>query len=101
MAAAITASLVRQLAGTGCRVYSSDLRVRVLATGLSTYPDVTVICGPSARHPESASHATNPKVIVEVLTPGTEDYDRNERLEHHKRIPNLCAVALVKHRASS
>ena len=99
MAAVITASLVRQLEGTSCRAYSSDLRVRVLATGLATYPDVTVICGPSERDPESATHVTNPKLVVEVLSPGTEDYDRGEKLEHYKLVPSLQAVVLVDHRA--
>lgn len=98
MAAAITTALGRQLEGTNCRVYSSDLRVRVLATGLATYPDVTVICGPSERDPESPSHVTNPKVVVEVLSPGTEDYDRNEKLEHYKQIPSLSAIVLVDYR---
>jgi Uma2 family endonuclease len=99
MAAAITATLVRQLEGTGCRAYSSDLRVRVLATGLATYPDVTVISGPSARDPESATHVTNPKLVVEVLSPGTEDYDRSEKLEHYKQVSSLSAVVLVDHRS--
>jgi len=98
MAAAITTSLGRQLEGTGCRVYSSDLRVRVLATGLATYPDVTVICGPSIRDPESSTHVSNPKLVVEVLSPGTENYDRSEKLEHYKRIPSLSAVVLVDYR---
>jgi len=99
MAAAITASLVRQLEGTGCRAYSSDLRVRVLATGLATYPDVTVVCGPSARDPESPTHVTNPRLIVEVLSPGTEDYDRGEKLEHYKQVSSLSEIVLVDHRS--
>src|SRR6478609_2292974 len=99
MAAAITAALGRQLERSNCRVYSSDLRLRVLATGLATYPDVTVICGPSVRDPESPSHVTNPKLVVEVLSPGTEDYDRNEKLEHYKSIPSLSAIVLVEHRS--
>lgn len=98
MAAAITSSLGRQLEGTPCRVYSSDLRVRVLATGLATYPDVTVVCGPSTRDPESPTHVTNPKVIVEVLSQGTEEYDRGEKLEHYRRIDSLEAIVLVDHR---
>jgi len=98
LAAAITTALGRQLEGTNCRVYSSDLRVRVLATGLATYPDVTVICGPSIRDPASPSHVTNPKLIVEVLSPGTEDYDRNEKLLHYKQIPSLSTIVLVDHR---
>lgn len=97
MAAAITALLGRQLSGTPCRVYSSDLRVRVLATGLATYPDVTVVCGPSERDPDSATHVTNPKLVVEVLSSSTADYDRGEKLQHYQQIAALEAVLLVDH----
>jgi len=98
MAAAITALLGRQLDGTSCRVYSSDLRVRVTATGLATYPDVTVICGPSERDPESPTHVVNPKLVVEVLSDSTADYDRGEKLQHYQQIAALEAVVLVDHR---
>ena len=99
MAAAVTAALVRQLGSGRCRVYSSDLRVRVLSTGLATYPDVTVVCGPSERDPQSSTHVTNPRLLVEVLSDGTADYDRGEKLEHYKQIPTLEAVVLIDHRA--
>lgn len=95
MAAAVTASLVTQLRGSPCRVYSSDLRVRVLATGLATYPDVTVICGPTERDPSSPNHVTNPRLIVEVLSRSTADYDRGEKLQHYQQISALEAVVLV------
>jgi Uma2 family endonuclease len=95
MAAAITAALVRQLGSTPCRVYSSDLRVRVLATGLATYPDVTVVCGRSERDPESPTHVTNPKLVVEVLSRSTAQYDRTEKLVHYQQIPSLMGVVLV------
>jgi Uma2 family endonuclease len=98
MAAAITALLGQQLAATACRVYSSDLRVRVAATGLATYPDVTVICGPSERDPESPTHVVNPKLVVEVLSDSTADYDRSEKLQHYQQIPSLAAVMLVDHK---
>lgn len=55
LAMAIGRQLGNQLEGRTCRVFSSDLRVRVLATGLTTYPDVTVICGPSERDPENSA----------------------------------------------
>ncbi|MDX2022165.1 MAG: Uma2 family endonuclease [Deltaproteobacteria bacterium] len=96
MAAFITSRLGSQM--QGCRVYSSDLRVRVLATGLATYPDVTVICGPSERDPSSPTHVTNPTVVVEILSNATEDYDRGDKLEHYKLIPSLKAIVLVDHR---
>ena len=98
LAAAVTTALGEQLRGGPCRVYSSDLRVRILATGLATYPDVTVVCGPTERDPESATHVTNPRVVVEVLSDGTEAYDRGEKLEHYKQVPSLAAVVLVSHR---
>jgi len=97
MAAAITAILGRQLDPRSCRAYSSDLRVRVLATGLATYPDVTVVCGPSERDPESGTHVTNPKLVVEVLSRSTADYDRGEKLQHYRQILSLDAVVLVDH----
>jgi Uma2 family endonuclease len=97
MAAAITTLLGGQLATTSCRVYSSDLRVRVLETGLATYPDVTVVCGPSVRDPESPTHVVNPRVVVEVLSAGTAEYDRTEKLSHYQRVPSLVAIVLVDH----
>jgi Uma2 family endonuclease len=99
LSVAVSSALLAQLRGGPCRVYSSDLRVRVLATGLATYPDVTVVCGELERDPESAATVVNPRVVVEVLSDGTEAYDRGEKLEHYRRIPSLRAVVLVSHRA--
>ncbi|MDX2051822.1 MAG: Uma2 family endonuclease [Polyangiaceae bacterium] len=94
LSAAIVSALVPQLRNGPCRAYTADLRVSVLATGLTTYPHVTVICGPLVPHPANASTATNPKVVVEVLSESTAAYDRGEKLEAYKRIPSLDAVLL-------
>jgi Uma2 family endonuclease len=99
LSVAVSSALLSQLRGGPCRVYSSDLRVRVLATGLATYPDVTVVCGELERDPESPTTVVNPRVVVEVLSDGTEAYDRGEKLEHYRKIPSLAAVVLVSHRA--
>jgi Uma2 family endonuclease len=93
--AAIATALSNHLVGSACRVYSSDLRVRVLATGLATYPDVTVICGPVETDRDDQNAAVNPKVVVEVLSEGTLDYDRGEKLANYKKVPSLEAVILV------
>src|SRR5262249_13024141 len=69
LAAAITVSLGRQLEGKPCAVFSESLRVRVTTTGFAGYPDVSVVCGPLARDPESAVTAINPMVVVEVTSP--------------------------------
>jgi Uma2 family endonuclease len=95
LAMVIGSSLVRQLEGKGCRVFSSDLRVRVVETGLTTHPDVSVVCGSLERDEESSETALNPKVLVEVLSDGTESYDRGEKFEHYKRIPSFEECVLV------
>jgi Uma2 family endonuclease len=87
-----------QLDAQGCRAHSSDLHVRVLATGLGTYPDVTVICGPSERDPEHRQTVVNPTAIFEVLSDSTADYDRTDKFEHYKQIPSLKHYVLVSHR---
>jgi Uma2 family endonuclease len=93
----VATALNVQLRGRGCRVYSSDLSVRVIQTGLTTYPDVTVVCSKAELDPESRNTVTNPKVVVEVLSPSTAAYDRGEKLSHYKRIPSLQEIVLVAH----
>lgn len=95
LAMVIGSSLVRQLEGKGCRVFSSDLRIRVMETGLATYPDVSVVCGALQRDPESQETVLNPTLLVEVLSDGTERYDRGEKFEHYKRIPTFQEYVLV------
>jgi Uma2 family endonuclease len=92
------AALSAQLRGSPCIVASSDLKIRVLATDLTTYPDVTVICGPVQRDPESGDVALNPSVVVEVLSKSTEDWDRGEKLDNYKQIPSLLACVLISYR---
>jgi Uma2 family endonuclease len=82
-----------------CRTFSSDLRIRVPATGLATYPDVSIVCERLELDPDDRKGQTviNPRVLVEVLSPSTEDYDRGEKLGHYKRIPSVAEVLLVAH----
>lgn len=101
--AAVTANVVRLLGtallGRRCRVFSSDLRIRVRETGLGTYPDASVICEDVELDPEDRKGHTalNPVVLVEVLSPSTEAYDRGEKLAHYKRIESLREVVFVAH----
>jgi Uma2 family endonuclease len=98
LAAAVTTKLGVALAGTRCRVYSSDLRVRALATGLGTYPDVSVVCGKREHDPEDANTVVNPTVVVEVTSKSTEEYDRGEKFDHYRQIPSLADYVVVSHR---
>lgn len=97
LGAAVITALGAQLRGRGCTVFSSDLKVRVAATGLVTYPDVTVICGAVETDPASAHVALNPTLLVEVTSPGTEGWDRGEKLESYVQIPSLQEILLVAH----
>lgn len=98
LAAAMIGLLAEQLKGKRCRVYSADLRIRVTATGLSTYPDVSVIRGTLEANAEGPNTATNPAVLVEVLSDSTEAYDRGEKRQHYQAIPSLQDYLLVSQR---
>ena len=97
LAAAVTGLLFQALRGGRCRAYDADLRVRT-PTGLATYPDVTVVCGPRELDREDAHAVTNPSLIVEVLSRSTEEYDRGDKFEHYKSIPSLQQYVLVSTR---
>jgi Uma2 family endonuclease len=95
LAANVIHALMRQLEGKPCRAFTSDLRVRVVATGLATHPDVTVVCGALEVDVEDPNAATNPVVLIEILSPGTERYDREEKFSHYRRIGSLRGYVLV------
>jgi Uma2 family endonuclease len=100
--AALAAALIRIVGSQlppGGRAFTSDLRVRIAATGLTTYPDAAVICGPTQRTLEDPLAVANPVLLVEVTSPSTEDYDRGEKLRHYKGLPTLREVLFVSHRA--
>ena len=91
----VGSALLTQLRGKPCGAYSPNLGIRVLATGLLTYPDASVVCGSLERDPENRNAVTNPRVIVEVLSDSTEAYDRGEKFAHYRRIPSLAEYILV------
>jgi Uma2 family endonuclease len=93
--AAISAELIVALRGRPCRVYSSELRIRIDATDMSTYPDVSVVCGELKTSTIDRNAATNPILIVEVLSDSTEAYDRGEKFSHYRRLPSLREYLLL------
>jgi Uma2 family endonuclease len=96
LASRISAALESALS-PDCLAFQSDLRIRVLATGRATYPDASVVCGPIEGDPADPTGPTitNPTLIVEVLSPTTEQIDRGEKWEHFQRIPSLREYLLV------
>lgn len=81
----------------GCVAFQSDMRVRVLATGRSTYPDASMVCGPLEGDPADprGETITNPNLIIEVLSPSTEQIDRGEKWHHYQQISSLQEYVLV------
>lgn len=95
----IVANLVRELTlelkGRPCETYPSDMRVKVNATGLYTYPDLAVVCGPPQFDDEQKDTLLNPTLIVEVLSISTEAYGRGKKFAHYRKIGSLAEVLLV------
>lgn len=95
---AAASACLRAALPSGCVVFSSDLKVRVEATDLSTFPDVSVGCGPQEPSPLDRDALTNPVLLVEVTSRSTEDYDRGDKASHYKQLSSLRAVLFVSHR---
>lgn len=91
-------ALVRAQLPRGCRAFTSDLRVRIPATGLATYPDGAVVCGGTQRADDDRIAVTNPALVIEVTSNSSEDYDRGEKLRHYQAIPTLREVLILSHR---
>ena len=91
----LVTGLNNQLRSRPCRVYSSDMRVRVRATGLYTYPDVVVVCGERRFLDERRDTLLNPSLLIEVLSPSTEAFDRGQKFEHYQSIESLREYLLV------
>lgn len=78
-----------------CLVLPSDQRVHVEATGLFTYPDVSIVCDRPRFHPKDRDTLVNPKVLVEILSASTEAYDRGAKFAHYQSIDSLEEYVLV------
>jgi Uma2 family endonuclease len=90
-----------QLKGASCEPLDSDQRLKIPSTGLRTYPDAAVYCGPIEYDPEDeqSQTATNPTVVFEVLSDSTEAYDRGLKAEGYRGIPSLQAHLLISQRS--
>jgi Uma2 family endonuclease len=86
-----------RLRGGPCRVYGNDLRVRIPRKALYTYPDSAVVCGEAQFENHGSAGATliNPRLIVEILSPSTELYDRGDKFALYREIPSLVEYVLV------
>jgi len=103
----VIAILNIQLRGKPCAVFSPNMKVysgrsdSVRRTGLFSYPDCMVACGPAKFHDEERDVVTNPKVIIEVLSPTTESYDRGKKFMRYQQNESLRDYILIAQRYPS
>ena len=83
----VLASLHSQMRGRPCRSYGNDMRVKIPASGLYTYPDIAALCDEPDFEDDTFDTLLNPSVIIEVLSPSTEAYDRGAKFAHYRLNP--------------
>ena len=91
----VLTALRTQMRGRPCNVFSGDMRVKVSATGLYTYPDISALCGERQLEDDTFDTLLNPSVIIEILSPSTEAYDRGVKFAHYQSIESLQVYALI------
>jgi Uma2 family endonuclease len=84
-----------QLRNSPCEVFPSDLRLKISATGLYTYPDIMVVCGEPQLEDTPTDTLLNPTLIIEVLSPSTEAYDRGKKFEHYRTLESFREYILI------
>lgn len=87
--------LKRNLNGKGCRPFNSDLRVHIPESTLYTYPDLSIICGEIETTDDNFDTTTNPKVIFEILSKSTRDYDKGRKFTLYRQIKSLEEYVLI------
>jgi Uma2 family endonuclease len=93
--------LKQRLKGSRFSVVALDMRVKAPATGLYTYPDVIIVEGERQFEDASVDTLLNPKVIIEVLSPSMERYDRGDKFEHYQSIDGFHEYVLIAQRESA
>jgi Uma2 family endonuclease len=91
----VVISLGTQMRGRSCDVFSGDMRIYIPATGLYTYPDIAALCDAPRFEDDQQDVLLNPSVIIEVLSPSTEAYDRGAKFDHYRSIETLLTYVLI------
>jgi Uma2 family endonuclease len=92
----ISGLLHAQLRKSACRAYASDMRLKTPPPVLYTYPDIAVVCNkPVFDDDEHLDTLLNPTLIIEVLSPSTENYDRGTKFLHYRTIESLREYVLI------
>ncbi len=92
----MTKAFDNRFGGRPCDVFTTDIRLRIEKDNAYTYPDVMVVCGKTELDPRQQDTVMNPKIIVEVLSASTQEYDRNEKFKMYRNIPSLEHYVMVE-----
>jgi Uma2 family endonuclease len=87
--------LYNQLVDQECEVYANEMRVRTNPTVSYFYPDVAVVCGEPRFEDNTFDTLLNPIVLIGVLSPSTQAYDRGEKFKHYQQLTSLREYILV------
>ena len=88
-------ALLYQQKPPGCRIFSSDLRIHIDASNTYSYADCGIICGEPQFSSDEQDNLLNPLLIVEVLSPSTEDYDRGKKFELYRTIESFSEYLII------
>jgi len=91
----VASALHRQLRGNPCEAYINDMRVKIPKTGDYTYPDIVVVCETPLLSDDYSDTLINPLLIIEVLSPSTEAYDRGEKFKRYRSIESFSEYVLI------
>lgn len=91
----VTGEARARLKGKTCEAFSSNMKVCVSVAGKFYYPDLSVVCGEAKYHDKERDALLNPKVIIEVLSPSTEKYDRSVKFQAYQQIESLTDFLLI------
>lgn len=91
----IAGELRAQLKNRPCEAYIADMRVKATKAHSYHYPDIAVVCGTPQFEDAHVDTLLNPTLLIEVLSPSTEAYDRGGKFAHYRKIASLCEYLLV------
>lgn len=91
----LTTELVLQLRDRNCDVLPIDMKVRLQESRKFFYPDISVVCGGLQYHDDRKDVITNPDLVIEVLSPSTEAFDRGAKFQAYRTVESLKEYLLV------
>lgn len=78
-----------------CKLYPSDMLIEITRTGDYHYPDISAVCGKAEIKYDKRQILLNPTLIIEVLSPSTEVYDRSKKFQNYQTLPSLQEYLLI------